>query len=411
MINSKKKGFTIVELVIVIAVIAILAAVLIPTFSSLVRKANISSDTVLAKNLNTALSLYEADNEVKEFEDALEGIKEHGYLIANLNAKTSGCLFVWEKETNQILLVDSKADYKVLFSAKDGYGDPDESWHFAISNKEIANDVRTYFIEKNVEVEIKQTIASIKDLNSWLADGGTQVFYLDESMVIENEKTIKINSGNITFDLGNSSISTKGVIEDSPIFLNKGKLTIKGGTINANGIEESIYGEYPVGIGYEVETELVIEGVNFIGYTAINGTWKESGQINITVKDSTFNVENSGIIVSPGVVQTNDESVKVINCNITAGVNAILVNQGTKLVVDGGYYKGEKALYLEAAGPEASAVIKNGTFDGNIKVEGEHKLIIEKGTFYNTGLTLDEFKTYVKSGHTVETVNGAFVVK
>ena len=44
MINSKKKGFTIVELVIVIAVVAILAAVLIPTFSSLVKKANTSAD-------------------------------------------------------------------------------------------------------------------------------------------------------------------------------------------------------------------------------------------------------------------------------------------------------------------------------------------------------------------------------
>ena len=33
-----RKGFTIVELVIVIAVIAILAAVLIPTFSSLTQK-------------------------------------------------------------------------------------------------------------------------------------------------------------------------------------------------------------------------------------------------------------------------------------------------------------------------------------------------------------------------------------
>ena len=35
-----KKGFTIVELVVVIAVIAILAAVLIPTFSNFVDKAN-----------------------------------------------------------------------------------------------------------------------------------------------------------------------------------------------------------------------------------------------------------------------------------------------------------------------------------------------------------------------------------
>ena len=41
--TSNKKGFTIVELVIVIAVIAILAGVMIPTFSGLVEKANESA--------------------------------------------------------------------------------------------------------------------------------------------------------------------------------------------------------------------------------------------------------------------------------------------------------------------------------------------------------------------------------
>lgn len=41
--RNNKKGFTIVELVIVIAVIAILAAVLIPTFSNVVEKANQSA--------------------------------------------------------------------------------------------------------------------------------------------------------------------------------------------------------------------------------------------------------------------------------------------------------------------------------------------------------------------------------
>lgn len=41
--TNKKRGFTIVELVIVIAVIAILAAVLIPTFSGTVKKAKDSA--------------------------------------------------------------------------------------------------------------------------------------------------------------------------------------------------------------------------------------------------------------------------------------------------------------------------------------------------------------------------------
>ena len=41
--KMNKKGFTIVELVIVIAVIAILAAVMIPTFGGIIKKANKSA--------------------------------------------------------------------------------------------------------------------------------------------------------------------------------------------------------------------------------------------------------------------------------------------------------------------------------------------------------------------------------
>ena len=51
--KMNRKGFTIVELVIVIAVIAILAGVLIPTFSGIVQKANDSKDLQEARNAYT----------------------------------------------------------------------------------------------------------------------------------------------------------------------------------------------------------------------------------------------------------------------------------------------------------------------------------------------------------------------
>ena len=64
-----KKGFTIVELVIVIAVIAILAAVLIPTFSGIVEKAKQSAalqevKTAYTEALATDLSDTDATNDV-----------------------------------------------------------------------------------------------------------------------------------------------------------------------------------------------------------------------------------------------------------------------------------------------------------------------------------------------------------
>ena len=60
--KMNKKGFTIVELVIVIAVIAILAAVLIPTFASLVGKADESAAKQEATNQYKDLLIeYNAD--------------------------------------------------------------------------------------------------------------------------------------------------------------------------------------------------------------------------------------------------------------------------------------------------------------------------------------------------------------
>ena len=57
--KMNRKGFTIVELVIVIAVIAILAAVMIPTFSSIVSKANASK---ALQEVKAAYTVYLADS-------------------------------------------------------------------------------------------------------------------------------------------------------------------------------------------------------------------------------------------------------------------------------------------------------------------------------------------------------------
>ena len=53
--RNNKKGFTIVELVIVIAVIGILAAVLIPTFSGVIDDANENAAKQYARNTYTQL--------------------------------------------------------------------------------------------------------------------------------------------------------------------------------------------------------------------------------------------------------------------------------------------------------------------------------------------------------------------
>ena len=95
---NKRKGFTVVELVIVIAIIAVLAAVLIPTFAGLVRKANISKDTQLVRNLNTALAT--ATEKPKTMHEALQIAADAGYLVDKINASATSNEVLYDSKNN-----------------------------------------------------------------------------------------------------------------------------------------------------------------------------------------------------------------------------------------------------------------------------------------------------------------------
>ena len=73
----QRKAFTIVEMVIVIAVIAILATVLVPTFGSIIQKANHSADTQFAASLNVQLAMWQVDHgEIANESDLRKAIDE-----------------------------------------------------------------------------------------------------------------------------------------------------------------------------------------------------------------------------------------------------------------------------------------------------------------------------------------------
>ena len=148
--HRRKRGFTITELVIVIAVIAILAAVLIPTFANLINKANESADLQTVKNLNTILASEQTVSQKKPstMSEALAQAAEGGYTVEKLSPTSEGNDILWNQTTNRFVLVDK--DGKIIYqdeSVKEVAFNEDDNytyWKITDSLSEVEENVRGF---------------------------------------------------------------------------------------------------------------------------------------------------------------------------------------------------------------------------------------------------------------------------
>ena len=275
--KQKRKGFTLVELLVVIAILAILATVSVVGYLSFTEKAKQSNDESLIAQLNTVLQGNEAiDGKPNTMYDALTQVKDSGFLVENLTPTSAKNEFLWNQEENRFIIVAADS----LESTKNP-----SLWV-------IVND--------------ETTLANLQDNYS---------VYLG-SKYTDTDGIVNVANG---FDAGDyDGITTINFATDANITVT---IRTNGGTLNINAENATVH-------HYATAQTLDIAAVD-------NESYHEYGTIlgNVYLKQGRFVAENDSTISNVVVTATSTENVKIVN-NATETLNVSATNESVSISLD-----------------------------------------------------------------------------
>ena len=382
--RNNKKGFTIVELVIVIAVIAILAAVLIPTFAGIINKANQSADQQAVANMNKLLAIEEKPENV-------DGVIE--ILIANdyagdLTTYYKNYSLAWVAEENVIVLVENDA---IVYPEK--------------------------YVGKTFE-KINPMATDAEALVGGLTDG--KVVYVGENLDAA-DGLAPSEAGTYTVKLNGNTMNVSNIVG---AWVDDAKLTVSNGVIDGSNITDNDVVVY-ASKGGSVELNNVqvyaAAGQNPLqcyGGTMVlnNVTTAQSGEGHASWYNSAIQVINTIQQVDGKWTIYGDQAHLTVNGGMYSGEKAIQISApGGNVTINDGTFVGTMYViqddfapqnYGNSEGYESVITINGGNFTGAIKVSAATKLVINGGTF-----NVDP-STWVATGKTaVDNGNGTWTVK
>lgn len=338
--KRNQRGFTIVELVIVIAVIAILAAVLIPTFTSLINKANISADQQAVRQMNTALAIDEAENgRAETVEQALDVLNKAGYKANEYIALADGYQFFWDQSTNRVVLYNNNGnkieypedaaekykDYKDEFSLnfktlnineyvtldKTPSGSPIDS---AEALKEVLKSAATF-----------QTVKIAGDISMTAAEFQANYSETKSTNIDLNEKTLSLTGNSLQIVDDNKVTLTNGSVNGSLSVSGAGRLSLD--QVEVTGLS----GNYGVWIGGEAAEINIKDSVivgDVYGITTNAGTAANYG-VNGTISGTVIKTEETESDDNTAILLNVRGALTFENCDIEGGRQAVVCRAGT----------------------------------------------------------------------------------
>ena len=207
--QNKKRGFTIIELVIVVTVIAILSAVLIPTFAGIIKKSRLSADQQAVRNINLELAAAD-DADLASLETVEAYLEELGLTIENYAPISKDYRLAYSASLKKVVLINDAN--KIVYPA------------------EYANENVT--VEKTNDDVITE-IASADDIALVAMSRGGEVSIPTAGLAVD---TAIYLTKNTTVALAGEVKVANDTVGDGVFCVKKGTLTLNGeGTVNGVG--------------------------------------------------------------------------------------------------------------------------------------------------------------------------------
>ena len=405
--RSNKKGFTIVELVIVIAIIAILAAVLIPTFASLIQKANESNDIQAAKNMNTFLAMANVTDGVDSILDVYDLFESSGYSVESYKPLYAGRSYYYDKQANQIVYVDD-ATGKILYPTerKDQLQGEHDWLSLSMTVAKMEKPADNNYSESNntITATVKSAgeYAYVVEKFNAAGDNATLMLTISENIDLKGANCVITNrKGTITIKgEDNKKVTLKNVTNN--VLLDNGEVHNDTGT-KSDYYSGGIIAKLESGAKVTFEN-ITFENINVKTPTA-GGVGLLVGQMlgncsvtmkDVTVKNSTVighrdvgalvgAIQNGGTLTFENTITLDNVKVKttggrsaLVVGKITGSDSKIAFGSGSNLVLNNNSMSIYEDADLEqkfASGDTDTPLAEWGKVEKIVKIKGQEKWI------------------------------------